>query len=147
MLKNKEYYKLILSELKKDNIIENFEKVNGKITKIMEIDVTDSPENIDQKTDLDKGIYAFLASFDYLDIEVGIVVDINKLNPLSPFWIVKQENSKGKIDKKAMKFFLETLIENLEEGKTNFPLFVFYNNKNKFSVSPNVIDPLDIMKK
>lgn len=147
MLKNKEYYNLILNELKKDDILENFEKANGKITKKMEIDVADPPENIDQKSDSDKGIYAFVASFDYLDVEVGIVLDINELKPLSPFWMIKQENSNGKVDKKAMKFFLETLAENLEEGKTNFPLFVFYNDKNKFSVSPNVINPLDILEK
>lgn len=149
MLKNKEYYKLILNELKKDDIIENFEKANGKITKKMEIDVVDLPDNLkkDYKVDHENGIYSFLASFDYLDVEIGILLDINELKPLSPFWILKQENSNGKVDKKAMKFFLETLEENLEEGKTNFPLFVFYNEKNKFSVSPNVINPLDIMKK
>ena len=42
---------------------------------------------------------------------------------------------------------METLVENIEDGKTNFPIFVFYNNKNKLSISPQAIDPLDILKK
>lgn len=46
-----------------------------------------------------------------------------------------------------MKFFLESLGENLEEGKTNFPIFVFYNNKKKLSISPQAINHLDILKK
>lgn len=146
MLKNKKYYNLVKKQLEKDKILENFEKINGKITNVMEIDVINLPKNlnIDQKEDHENGIYAFGASFLNREYEVGILIDIEEIKPLSPFWL---EKGKKNINKKDMKFFLESLAENLEEGKTNFPIFVFYNDKNKLSISPQAIDPLDILKK
>lgn len=146
MLKNKNYYNLVKKQLEKDKILENFEKINGKITNVMEIDVINLPKNlnIDQKEDHENGIYAFGASFLNREYEVGILIDIEEIKPLSPFWL---EKGKKNINKKDMKFFLESLAENLEEGKTNFPIFVFYNDKNKLSISPQAIDPLDILKK
>lgn len=146
MLKNKNYYNLVKKQLEKDKILENFEKINGKITNVMEIDVISLPKNlnIDQKEDHENGIYAFGASFLNREYEVGILLDIKDLKPLSPFWLEKEKKN---INKKDMKFFLESLGEYLEEGKTNFPMFVFYNNKNKLSISPQTINPLDILKK
>lgn len=146
MLKNKKYYNLVKKQLEKDKILENFEKINGKITNVMEIDVISLPKNlnIDQKEDHENGIYAFGASFLNREYEVGILLDMKDLKPLSPFWLEKEKKN---INKKDMKFFLESLEENLEEGKTNFPIFVFYNNKNKLSISPQAINPLDILKK
>ncbi|MDU5989138.1 hypothetical protein [Anaerococcus vaginalis] len=146
MLKNKNYYNLVKKQLKKDKILENFEKINGKITNVMEIDVVSLPKNlnIDQKEDHENGIYAFGASFLNREYEVGILLDIKDLKPLSPFWLEKEKKN---INKKDLKFFLESLGEYLEEGKTNFPIFVFYNNKNKLSISPQAINPLDILKK
>ena len=146
MLKNKKYYNLVKKQLEKDKILENFEKINGKITNVMEIDVVSLPKNlnIDQKEDHENGIYAFGASFLNREYEVGILIDIEEIKPLSPFWLEKEKKN---INKKDMKFFLESLAENLEEGKTNFPIFVFYNNKNKLSISPQAINPLDILKK
>lgn len=146
MLKNKKYYNLVKKQLEKDKILENFEKINGKITNVMEIDVINLPKNlnIDQKEDHENGIYAFGASFLNREYEVGILMDINELKPLSPFWLEKEKKN---INKKDLKFFLESLGEYLEEGKTNFPMFVFYNNKNKLSISPQAINPLDILKK
>lgn len=147
MLRNKKYYKLIKDQLKKGNILENLEKSKGKMTHVMEIDLAEVPENIDQKADPDKGIYGFLASFDKSDVEFGIVLDVENLKPLSPFWINKQKKTDEKISKKDMEFFLKSLAENLEEGKAKFPIFVLYNDKNKFSVSPNIVDPLNILEK
>lgn len=146
MLKNKNYYNLVKKQLEKDKILENFEKINGKITNVMEIDVINLPKNlnIDQKEDHENGIYAFGASFLNREYEVGILIDIEEIKPLSPFWLEKEKKN---IKKEDMKFFLESLAENLEEGKTNFPIFVFYNNKNKLSISPQTINPLDILKK
>lgn len=146
MLKNKNYYNLVKKQLEKDKILENFEKINGKITNVMEIDVINLPKNLnlDQKEDNDNGIYAFGASFLNREYEVGILIDIEAIKPLSPFWLEKEKKN---IKKEDMKFFLESLAENLEEGKTNFPIFVFYNNKNKLSISPQRVNPLDILKK
>lgn len=146
MLKNKKYYNLVKKQLEKDKILENFEKINGKITNIMEIDVISLPKNlnIDQKEDHENGIYSFGASFLNREYEVGILLDIEEIKPLSPFWLEKEKKN---IKKEDMKFFLESLAENLEEGKTNFPIFVFYNNKNKLSISPQTINLLDILKK
>lgn len=146
MLKNKNYYNLVKKQLEKDKILENFEKINGKITNVMEIDVINLPKNlnIDQKEDHENGIYAFGASFLNREYEVGILIDIEEIKPLSPFWLEKEKKN---INKKDLKFFLESLAENLEEGKTNFPIFVFYNNKNKLSISPQRVNPLDILKK
>lgn len=146
MLKNKNYYNLVKKQLEKDKILENFEKINGKIANVMEIDVISLPKNlnIDQKEDHENGIYAFGASFLNREYEVGILIDIEEIKPISPFWLEKEKKN---INKKDMKFFLESLAENLEEGKTNFPIFVFYNNKNKLSISPQAINPLDILKK
>ena len=117
------------------------------MTHVMEIDLAEVPENIDQKADPDKGIYGFLASFDKSYVEFGIVLDVENLKPLSPFWINKQKKSDEKVEKKKMEFFLTSLAENLEEGKAKFPIFVLYNDKNKFSVSPNIVDPLNILEK
>ena len=146
MLKNKKYYNLVKKQLEKDKVLENFEKINGKITNVMEIDVINLPKNlnIDQKEDHENGIYAFGASFSNKEYEVGILMDINELKPLSPFWLEKEKKN---INKKDMKFFLESLGEYLEEDKINFPIFVFYNNKNKLSISPQRVNPLDILKK
>ena len=146
MLKNKNYYNLVKKQLEKDKILENFEKINGKITNVMEIDVINLPKNlnIDQKEDHENGIYAFGASFLNREYEVGILLDIKDLKPLSPFWLEKEKKN---INKKDLKFFLESLGEYLEEGKTNFPIFVFYNDKNKLSISPQMVNPLDILKK
>lgn len=146
MLKNKNYYNLVKKQLEKDKILENFEKINGKITNVMEIDVINLPKNlnIDQKEDHENGIYAFGASFLNREYEVGILIDIEEIKPLSPFWLEKEKKN---INKKDLKFFLESLGEYLEEGKTNFPIFVFYNNKKKLSISPQRVNPLDILKK
>lgn len=146
MLKNKNYYNLVKKQLEKDKILENFEKINGKITNVMEIDVINLPKNlnIDQKEDHENGIYAFGASFLNREYEVGILIDIEEIKPLSPFWLEKEKKN---INKKDLKFFLESLGEYLEEGKTNFPIFVFYNNKNKLSIRPQRVNPLDILKK
>lgn len=146
MLKNKNYYNLVKKQLEKDKILENFEKINGKITNVMEIDVINLPKNlnIDQKEDHENGIYAFGASFLNREYEVGILIDIKDLKPLSPFWLEKEKKN---INKEDLKFFLESLGEYLEEGKTNFPIFVFYNDKNKLSISPQMVNPLDILKK
>ena len=146
MLKNKKYYNLVKKQLEKDKILENFEKINGKITNVMEIDVISLPKNlnIDQKEDYENGIYAFGASFLNREYEVGILMDINEIKPLSPFWLEKEKKN---INKKDLKFFLESLGEYLEEDKINFPIFVFYNNKNKLSISPQRVNPLDILKK
>ena len=145
MLKNKKYYNLVKKQLEKDKILENFEKINGKITNVMEIDVINLPKNlnIDQKEDHENGIYAFGASFLNREYEVGILIDIEEIKPISPFWLEKEKKN---INKEDMKFFLESLGEYLEEGKTNFPIFVFYNNKNKLSISPQRVNPLDILK-
>lgn len=145
MLKNKKYYNLVKKQLEKDKILENFEKINGKITNVMEIDVINLPKNlnIDQKEDHENGIYAFGASFLNREYEVGILIDIEEIKPLSPFWLEKEKKN---INKEDLKFFLESLGEYLEEGKTNFPIFVFYNNKNKLSISPQRVNPLDILK-
>lgn len=146
MLKNKKYYNLVKKQLEKDKILENFEKNYGKITDVMEIDVISIPKNIklDQKEDHENGIYAFGASFLNREYEVGILLDIEKIKPLSPFWLEKEKKN---IKKDDLKFFLESLGEYLDEGKTNFPIFVFYNDKNKLSITPQAIDPLNILKK
>lgn len=146
MLKNKKYYNLVKKQLDKDKILENFEKNYGKITDVMEIDVISLPKNLnlDQKEDHENGIYAFGGSFLNREYEVGILFDIEKMKPLSPFWLEKEKKN---IKKDDLKFFLESLGENIEEGKTNFPIFVFYNNKNKLSISPQAIYPLDILNK
>lgn len=146
MLKNKKYYNLVKKQLEKDKVLENFEKNYGEITDVMEIDVISLPKNLnlDQKEDHENGIYAFGASFLNKEYEVGILMDINDLKPLSPFWLEKEKKN---IQKEDLKFFLESLGEYLDEGKTNFPIFVFYNDKNKLSISPQAIDPLDILKK
>lgn len=146
MLKNKNYYNLVKKQLEKDKILENFEKINGKITNVMEIDVIGLPKNLklDQKEDHENGIYAFGASFLNREYEVGILLDMKDLKPISPFWLEKEKKN---INKEDLKFFLQSLGENLEEGKTNFPIFVFYNNKNKLAISPQRVNPLDILKK
>ena len=115
----------------------------------MEINLTDLPENVNIQTkiDYDKGIYGFCASFDFSDMEVGIILDINKLKPLSPFWLIKQKEKAQMIDKKYMKIFLETLISYLEEGKNNFPNFSFFSKKDKLTIAPNMVDPLNILGK
>ena len=95
MLKNKNYYNLVKKQLEKDKILENFEKINGKITNVMEIDVISLPKNInlDQKEDHENGIYAFGASFLNREYEVGILIDIEEINPLSPFWLEKEKKN------------------------------------------------------
>lgn len=115
----------------------------------MEIDVVKVPENvnIDQKEDHDEGIYAFGVSFSNINQNAGVLLDIKEFKPLSPFWIFNQEKSQKDISQNDLKFFMETLVENIEDGNTNFPIFVFYNSKNKLSISPQAIDPLDILKK
>ena len=149
MLKDKKYYNLVKKQLDKDKILEKFEKNNGKITSVMEIDVVKVPENvnIDQKEDHDEGIYAFGVSFSNINQNAGVLLDIKEFKPLSPFWIFDQEKSQKDISQNDLKFFMETLVENIEDGNTNFPIFVFYNSKNKLSISPQAIDPLDILKK
>ncbi|EGC83496.1 hypothetical protein [Anaerococcus hydrogenalis] len=149
MLKDKKYYNLVKKQLDKDKILEKFEKNNGKITSVMEIDVVKVPENvnIDQKEDHDEGIYAFGVSFSNINQNAGVLLDIKEFKPLSPFWIFNQEKSQKDISQNDLKFFMETLVENIEDGNTNFPIFVFYNSKNKLSISPQAIDPLDILKK
>ena len=69
------------------------------------------------------------------------------INMMGSYYTKDFEKEKKNINKEDLKFFLESLGENLEEGKTNFPIFVFYNNKNKLSISPQAIDPLDILNK
>ncbi|MDU3687431.1 MAG: hypothetical protein E7G18_01900 [Anaerococcus hydrogenalis] len=149
MLKDKKYYNLVKKQLDKDKILEKFEKNNGKITNVMEIDVVNIPDNvkIDQKEDHENGIYAFGVSFSNLKQNAGVLLDIKEFKPLSPFWIFNQNTNQKDISQNDLKFFMETLVENIEDGKTNFPIFVFYNNKNKLSISPQAIDPLDILKK
>lgn len=149
MLKDKKYYNLVKKQLDKDNILEKFEKNNEKITSVMEIDVVKVPENvnIDQKEDHENGIYAFGVSFSNINQNAGVLLDIKEFKPLSPFWIFNQDKSQKDISQNDLKFFMETLVENIEDGNTNFPIFVFYNSKNKLSISPQAIDPLDILKK
>ena len=78
MLKDKKYYNLVKKQLDKDKILEKFEKNNGKITSVMEIDVVKIPENvnIDQKEDHENGIYAFGVSFSNINQNAGVLLDI-----------------------------------------------------------------------
>ena len=115
MLINEEMFKLVENTCTENGIIERFEKENGKILGRMMITKAEIPQKIQNDINDLKHVHAFCASFDFYNTVLGVAVRLPKKEIISDLWIISQDGEQDDIDEAWIDFFLQTLIENIED--------------------------------
>lgn len=137
MLINKNQFRSIEGFLVKNKTIEHFEKENGKILGRMMITKAEIPQNIQINTDNLGHVHAFNASFDFYNTVLGVAIKLPEKEFVSDLWMIAQDKNQDEVDKAWIDFFLQTLLENIEDnGCYGIPMYSFVNDTSSFTVIP-----------
>jgi len=145
MLSNPELFTTVESACYEKGIIERFEKENGKVKGRMMIDGIDLPNDIPLYPNADNNSIAFEASFDFMDIKIGFVFSVDKIEAASNLWYHGSKDGNSP-DNVWVELFVKTIVESIEpDGSYGIPIYVFISDTGSFSIVPT--RPDDIVQK
>ena len=137
MLADREFFAKVEMKLIEDGMIKRFEEEGGKITGRMMIVNTEVPHDLKDKIMLGKQDYAFEATFDFLDVAIGIALDTKGLKNRSGFWLRAQVDDPEEPQKEWAEYFINTLVKHINsDGTFSDPILTFITEKNDFTIVP-----------
>lgn len=136
MLIEKEAFQKLEDELKKQGVLERFEKENGPILGRVMITLTEPPANLGLEA-LQSPAYAFSCSFDFYDTSIGIIMDIESRKFLSGLWVTEQVDGAEPPSKDWVEFFITKLLKHSDEKGFGVPIYSFVNDTNDMTLVPN----------
>ena len=140
MLSNSQLFDTVESVCRERGIIERFEVENGEIKGHMMIDTIDMPDDISLNLNASDSVFAFEASFDFMDTRIGLALSIPKIEAASAIWFTHGEEP----DNVWVEFFVKTLVENIPpDGSFGVPLYTFITDNASFTVVPTAPDGFD----
>ena len=136
MLADKEQFEVIENELRENSTIERFEKEQGKIKGRMMITFGEAPDVVTyDKTE--EGVYPFIGSFDFYDMEIGILLKTKPIEVRSGVWFTPQIDGAEEPTHEWIEFFIKTLANNIhEDGSFGIPICSFVADTGDFTVVP-----------
>jgi len=141
MLSDPELFVTVETACRERGIIEKFETENGEEIKgRMMINVVNIPEDVFLYPSTGENLIAFEASFDFIDIRIGFVLCITKMEAASDFWFRGIQNNNAP-DNVWIDFFVKTLVESIEpDGSYGVPIYAFISDHASFSAVPSTSD-------
>lgn len=142
MLKYQKLFQNLEDDLTKRGKIAEFERKFGPIKGRMMICETNVPANLDIKIPVDQlnDAVAFGATFDFYAMEVGLVINVKTLEPLSSLWLTPQTDDAVEPDEVWVKFFIEKLMLALNDPDApdgyGVPIYSFVNDTNDMTITP-----------
>ncbi len=136
MLADKEHFDLIEKILTKNGTIDRFEKEQGKIRGRMMITLGDAPDII-RYNEKEDGVYVFTGTFDFYDMEIGVVLKTKPIEARSTIWFTPQKDGAEEPSQEWIEFFMKTLINSIgEDGSFGYPICTFASDTGDFTVIP-----------
>lgn len=145
MLVNSDLFNRIEKSLKDNGVLEQYEKDEGKVIGRMMISVGDVPKDINISSELTESTHCFIASFDFYDVEIGLLLDIKTKRTKSGIFIVPQSENHQEPTQEWVEFFISILAEYLEvdeNGSFYTPIYTFIFKEADFTVVPTAIPEL-----
>jgi len=137
VLADKEMFDLLEVELEKAGKLAAFEKEYGKILGRIMIVEGENPDNLDIDVQVGGSAHAFICTFDFYDCEIGIVLDVAKMEVLSPLWVTPQVEGADAPSEDWVKFFIQTLVGSIEDGgRYGIPIYSFINDESDMTIVP-----------
>ena len=136
MLADKEHFEMIEKILKENGTIDKFEKERGIIRGRMMITLGEAP-NIVEYDKTENNVYVFTGTFDFYDMELGIVLKTKPIEPRSSIWFTPQRDNAQEPTEEWIEFFLKTLVDSIDEdGCFGYPICTFLSDTGDFTVVP-----------
>ena len=141
MLSNPEMFATVETVCRERGTIENFEVENGeKIKGRMMIDDVNMPDDVSLYPNINERIFAFEASFDFMDTRIGLALCIFPIKAASEIWFYGSRDG-SKPDNVWVEFFVKTLVESIKpDGSHGVPIYTFISDHASFSVIPSASD-------
>ena len=140
MLSNPDMFDTIVSVCRERGVIDRFEAENGEIKGHMMIDTIDMPDDVSLYPNASGNIFAFEASFDFMDTRIGLALCIPSVEAASGIWFINGEEP----DNVWVEFFVKTLVENIPpDGGFGVPLYTFLTDEASFTVVPTAPDSFE----
>ena len=135
MLADKEMFFKIENILREQGVLEKFEEENGEITGHMMITVTEIPPELG----IDKisgSMRAFCGSFDFYDMMIGIIFDLDTMELVTQMWFTPQTDDAVEPSSEWIEFFVKTICENMSEEGFGVPMYSFVNDHSDLTIVP-----------
>lgn len=137
MLADRQFFAKVEMKLNEDGMIKRFEEEGGKITGRMMITSVDVPDNLKENISLGTDDHAFEATFDFLDVAIGIVLDLNRVKTSSGFWLRAQIENPMEPQKEWAEYFINTLVKHIrQDGTFDDPILTFITEKRDYTIVP-----------
>ena len=137
MLADNHFFAKVEMKLTEDGRIKRFEEEGGKIKGRMMIMSVDVPDDLKDKIKLGENDHAFEATFDFLDVAIGMALDTKGIKKRSDFWIRAQVDDPMEPQKEWAEYFINTLVKHIrQDGSFDDPILTFITDKNDFTVVP-----------
>ena len=137
MLADRQFFAKVEMKLNEDGMIKRFEEEGGKITGRMMITSVDVPDNLKDNISLGTDDHAFEATLDFLDVAIGIVLDLNRVKTSSGFWLRAQIENPMEPQKEWAEYFINTLVKHIrQDGTFDDPILTFITEKRDYTIVP-----------
>ena len=137
MLIDKEMFDKVEEFLCKKGKTVKFESEYGEIKGRMMITKADIPDGIDVRLIPGKTPQAFEASFDFYDSIVGLAIYTDTKEVATEIWVIEQRDGATTPDYVWIEFFIEKLIESInEDGSYGVPVYSFVNDNCDMTIVP-----------
>lgn len=136
MLANEELFRTVEEVLKENGVISGFENEHGPIRGRMMITETEIPDDPEIKKD---NMTAFLGTFDFYDMGIGIAIDTHTPENIGGIWLVPENGEAEEPAEEWVEFFIKTLVENISpDGAYGVPMYTFISDEGDFTVVPTL---------
>ena len=86
-------------------------------------------------------VYAFTGTFDFYDMEIGILLKTKPIEPRSSVWLTPQKDGAQEPTQEWIEFFIKTLVNSIDEdGCFGYPICTFTSATGDFTVVPTAIE-------
>lgn len=139
MLADEKLFNEVEKELQEQGKIQAFEKENGPVIRRMMITETAIPDNLNVQ-EKSPDIHAFKATFDFYDMEIGIALDVKKLEVKTGIWMTPQVADAQEPSDQWIQFFMEKLASAYDHKTFSMPVYSLISDQADMTIIPNQPD-------
>ncbi|NLW52974.1 MAG: hypothetical protein GXY87_06410 [Tissierellia bacterium] len=139
MLRDKRQFDAVEQIVRQQGKIRNFEKQAGPILYRMMITLEEISGNVPSEMNAAHkpgDTFTFICSFDFCDVEAGVLFDRKTLRPVSELWITKQVEGAELPSPDWIDLFIRLLVERVVLAKDGLtlPIYLFGNNESQLII-------------
>ena len=137
MLTDQKHFKKIEETLRENGTIERFEREHGPIRGKLLITEGDLPEDLDFDIDEDRRYAVFIGSYDFYDMEIGVVLYLDPIETAGPIWFTPQRQNAEEPSQEWIEYFIQTVVGSINtDGSYGIPICSFMADAGDFTVVP-----------